>query len=310
MSPTAPPPPAKATQQVVSETVAAGGPEVDREARTVRGIALSGLESRNGYTYRAEALSGAASLYEGRPVFLDHAADPNRPQSRSTRDLVGTLAGVRFDAEAGVLRGDVRVLDTESGRTFLALCEAGPENTHVGMSHVVLARRSEDGREVVAIERVVSVDAVAFPATTRSLSESSETGAPELRVVTGEDDQPGEPNSETERLLEQIGEMARERVALRERLAEAERRLEETRVRRRRDEMLLESGLPDVALTPPFRRAVREATDESQAAALIRDRRTVVEAGRGRWPHQRPRSEEPAGVASGDGRFVAAVRGR
>ena len=46
---------------------------VDRGARVVRNIALTGLRSRNGYRYSREALSGAVSLYENKPVFLDHS---------------------------------------------------------------------------------------------------------------------------------------------------------------------------------------------------------------------------------------------
>ena len=285
-------------ERLTSEAVAASPRRVDAEGRLVRGLALAGLVSRNGYAYRADALRLAAPLYEGRPVFLDHAADPSRPQSRSARDLVGTLSGVRFDDDADVLRGDVRVLDTESGRTFLALCEGGEEG--VGMSHVVLARRSDDGREVVSVERVVSVDAVAFPATTQSLSESDGAPLPERS-----NDAPNEADD----LREQVGRLAAERDDLVRRLAEAETSLRAADVRRRRETLLSESGLPRAAMTAPFRRAVLEAASESQADALVRDRVAIVEAGRGRWPGPAC-SEGPSDLMPGrDARFVRAVRG-
>ena len=287
--------PAPAPERLTSEALAPAAAAVDADARLVRGVALAGPDSRNGYRYRPDALAAAAPLYEGRPVFLDHAADPTRPQSRSARDLVGTLSGVRFDADAERLRGDVRVLDTDSGRTFLGLCEAGQG---VGMSHVVLARRSDDGREVLSIERVVSVDAVAFPATTQSLSEQAdETGAPD--PLEGED--------ETDRLLATVDRLAKERDRLAARLSEAEADLARATARERREAMLSESGLPPAALTPPFRRAVHEAVADSQAEALVRDRLAIVEAGRGRWPG-RPQSDPPSAPAP-DARFVAAVRG-
>jgi hypothetical protein len=142
--------------------------EVDLTTRVVRNIALTGRKSRNGYEYTPEALRGAISLYEHKPVFLDHAVRSNRPFDRSTRDLVGSIVEPRF--EQGRIRGNIKVLDTEAGRTFLALTEA--DEIPVGMSHVVLARRSADRKQVESIEEVVSVDAVIYPATTASFRES------------------------------------------------------------------------------------------------------------------------------------------
>jgi hypothetical protein len=146
------------------------GMSVERDERLVRNVALAGLESRNGYRYSDAALREAARLYEHKPVFLDHAADTSRPQERSTRDLVGSVVHPRY--EEGRIRGDIRVLDTESGRTFLALVE--DDTPGVGMSHVVLAERSADGATVERIRDVVSVDAVVGPATTRTFRESRE----------------------------------------------------------------------------------------------------------------------------------------
>ena len=63
-----------------------------------------------------------------------------------------------------------QVLDTESGRTFLALIES--DTPGVGMSHVVMAERSRDGETVERIHDVISVDAVVNPATTTTFHES------------------------------------------------------------------------------------------------------------------------------------------
>ncbi len=140
---------------------------VDREGRVVRNVALAGRHSRNGYSYTDQALQEAVGLYEGRPVFLDHAASGTRPLERSARDLVGSITNARYAGER--IRGDIEVLDTESGRTFLALAEGNA--AAVGMSHVVLAVRGDDKRTVERIEEVISVDAVVFPATTVTLRE-------------------------------------------------------------------------------------------------------------------------------------------
>lgn len=142
---------------------------VEQSTRTIRNVALAGPESKNGYRYSESALKDAASLYENVPVFLDHPASVHRPRDRSARDLAGSVTNARY--EAGRLRGDLKTLDTEAGRTLLALAEAaGPG---IGMSHVVLAERSRDGATVERIVEVVSVDAVAFPATTSTFREST-----------------------------------------------------------------------------------------------------------------------------------------
>jgi hypothetical protein len=158
------------------------GPDlrVDFATRVVTDVVLSGPVSRNGHRYTAEALAAAAPLYDRKPVFLDHAPNLTRPFERSMRDLVGTVLQPRFEAER--VRGDIQVLDTEAGRTFLALIDSG--NPAVGMSHVVLAQRGRDPQIVERIHDVVSVDAVVFPATTHGLRESAELRDLEQRCVT------------------------------------------------------------------------------------------------------------------------------
>ncbi|WP_437185583.1 hypothetical protein SH668x_002694 [Planctomicrobium sp. SH668] len=155
---------------------------VDQTRRLVENIAIAGQSSRNGYAYAEDALEQAVALYDGKPVFLDHAVSRQRPLERSTRDLVGSVVNPRF--ENGRIRGDIQVLDTESGRTFLRLVEA--EVPGVGMSHVVLAERSQDGTQVVRIAQVYSVDAVINPATTTTFSESISPG--EVDAVRNERD--------------------------------------------------------------------------------------------------------------------------
>jgi len=148
--------------------------QIDASSRLVQNIVLCGAVSRNGHRYTTEALQAAVSLYNHKPVFLDHAANTAKPYERSTRDLVGSVQNARYHAEQIV--GDIQVLDTEAGRTFLALLAA--ENSPVGMSHVVLAQRELQTQRVEKIHDVVSVDAVVFPASTRGWRESTEAPLP------------------------------------------------------------------------------------------------------------------------------------
>ena len=147
---------------------------IDAANRLVRHVALTGVNSRNGYRYSEQALRQAIPLYENKPVFLDHAANFSRPYDRSTRDLAGSIVAPRY--QDGRIRADIQLLDTEAGRTFLALAEAN--RPAVGMSHVVLAHRSSDKSIVESIHDVVSVDAVVFPATTSTFREQTDGQPP------------------------------------------------------------------------------------------------------------------------------------
>lgn len=136
----------------------------DRTQNLVRNVVLLGVESRNGYRYAREAMQQAAPLYEGRPVFIDHAE--TQPTQRKLRNYAGQVVQPRFENDR--LRGDLRLLGPNAS-WLLELIEAAPRD--IGMSHVVLARRAGKGETVEHIDRVLSVDIVAFPATTHSFRE-------------------------------------------------------------------------------------------------------------------------------------------
>jgi hypothetical protein len=303
---------------------------IDRRARVLRNIALTGRESKNGYRYSEEALKNAARLYEHKPVFLDHADRPSGTANRSTRDLVGSIVNSRF--EDGRIRSDVRVLDTESGRTFLALAA---ENTPgVGMSHVVLAHRSADGQTVEKIDDVLSVDVVIRPATTTTIRESEPTrlavSQREVSTETPEADREAVLLERLSRLSEQMESLwlkladvsgpsgpggpatttaqegnGRGREALSSPVAShADDSPPETTI----EELLLESRLPEFALSGLFRELLMQADSDASRRALIADRRLLLEqAGRGR-----ARSVERVRDARESARaiFVASIRGR
>jgi hypothetical protein len=140
--------------------------QVDRDGKLVRNVALLGPESRNGYRYTLEAMQEAAPLYDGRPLFVDHA--DSGPTQRKLRDYAGQVVQPRLENHR--IRGDLKLLGPNAD-WLLQLMEASPRD--IGMSHVVLARRNPEGDEVRQIERVLSVDIVAFPATTQSFQEAT-----------------------------------------------------------------------------------------------------------------------------------------
>lgn len=148
----------------------------ERSQRVVRNVVLLGSTSRNGYRYSPAAMQAALPLYENRPIFLDHADELTSPTRRKLRDFAGQVLTPRYEGEK--LRGDLRLLGPHADWLF-DLIEAAPQD--IGMSHVVLGRRGAQSELVEHIERVVSVDIVAFPATTRSFQESTgEDGVAQL----------------------------------------------------------------------------------------------------------------------------------
>lgn len=262
---------------------------VEREQRLVRNVALAGRESRNGYVYAESALRDAVGLYERKPVFLDHAPDRGRPQERSTRDLVGSVVNVRY--EEGRIRGDIRVLETESGQTFLSLVES--DTPGVGMSHVVLAERAADGLTVERIRDVISVDAVVGPATTRTFRESTDREEESALTRT-------ELLDEIATLQARRDELMREVETLTERSGARGSDLD---VRR----MLQESGLPEFACGEVFERQLADV-DERTRRDLIAERRELLREAAAAGP----RSVERRGESAADDRqvFLAAIRRR
>jgi hypothetical protein len=254
------------------------GVTCDVAERVVRNVALVGPDSRNGYRYSEAALAAGVSLYEGKPVFLDHARNVSRPHDRSARDLVGTVVNARF--EEGRIRGDIAVLATEAGQTFLALAES--RSKACGMSHVVVVERGAEG-VVTALVEVVSVDAVAFPATNATFAE--QTGR-----TTGTDE------SSWETAWEQLSQ-ERDRLAARVESLEREVTLEAVWAR---EGVSLEGH-------DEFRRLAGEVREAGLRERLVRERASWVRRRKPVGPVSRGRGE--AGV-SVERRLVEAIKGK
>jgi hypothetical protein len=282
---------------------------IDSQARLVCNVALTGPDSKNGYRYSESALRDAAPLYDQKPVFLDHAPDRLKPRDRSTRDLVGNIINPRY--EDGRIRGDIRVLDTESGRTFLAL--ANTNLPGVGMSHVVLAQRSTDGTTVETIRDVVCVDAVINPATTQTFRENhSDTSSPTLPPEVG----PGvraphlqpEPTAESLSLNPQLSTLNQELLELREQVAALQSRALIAERQLNIQKLLAEAQLPPSALTPVFKQLLEQAPTTEARRELLRDRQALCEQHRPRTPLSYERPASKAHTPATD--FIAAIKSR
>lgn len=137
--------------------------------RVIRNVLLCGNKSRNGYLIPESAFSKGALLYEGKPVFIDHA---DNPVNRGVRDLAGYVTNARM--ENGKPRGDIECEETDSGELLLRLAKRPRKG--LGMSHVAQYKFNKGRTQVETVEDVLSVDVVVSPATTNTFTEHANGG--------------------------------------------------------------------------------------------------------------------------------------
>jgi hypothetical protein len=147
---------------------------VDRERGIIAGVKLLGTVSRKGREYPPAVMAKALPLYEGMRVNVDHV-DPG--QRRSLRDRIGLVRNVTLREDG--LYGDFHFNPKHPLAEQIAWdAENAPQN--LGFSHDTRGQSKNVGGRVVveSIDRVLSVDLVANPATTAGLFESSDSDTP------------------------------------------------------------------------------------------------------------------------------------
>lgn len=151
---------------------------VDREKGIIYGVRILGRKSDGNHLgYPREVTQRAIPLYEGIKVNCDHPPRDHNKQviqtDRSVFDRFGKLLNVRDEPEG--LTGDLHFLTSHPMAP--AVCEAAEKMPDIfGLSHNANVRESLDSGQVIAINRVRSVDLVADPGTTRGIFESSTGG--------------------------------------------------------------------------------------------------------------------------------------
>jgi hypothetical protein len=160
----------KPTESVLQEIVDNRGIslKIDREAGVIHGVKVLGVTSKNGREYPKKVIQKAATLYEGKAVNVDHIDPKSR---RSYRDRIGAIKDVQLHEDG--LYGDFHFNPKhELAEQLIWDAEHAPEN--VGFSHDARGpSKRQNGKEVVeSIDKVLSVDLVANPATTNGLFES------------------------------------------------------------------------------------------------------------------------------------------
>jgi hypothetical protein len=156
------------------ESVSLDERKIDRKAGVIYGARILNAESRNGRVYTREAMEGAISKYDRKPVCFDHPSMDKRTQPRSVRESWGEIRNPRVRSFGGqpCIVGDVHYTKTHAATE--SLLERIERKFAVGLSHNtdVVERVGSDGRRVVErIAEVYGVDIVSRPATTNSVFE-------------------------------------------------------------------------------------------------------------------------------------------
>lgn len=267
---------------------------IDPTAAVIRGVKILGLRSRNGRVYSEAALRRAVPLYEGAKVNVNH---PRREGDapRDYQERLGVVRSVAFRAGSG-LYGDLHYNPKHPVAEQLVWdAQHQPEN--VGLSHNVIAQTRREGEQlfVEAVERVISVDLVADPATTAGLFEGQPEPSEatpqrawlaELDVATLRRERPdlvaalsGSTGDDSHAALQsQRQKLTAEIARLEEQRTSLERRL---RVR----QLLRQHGLPDpetavgrerLVVSDAFLEHLLALGDEQAVVRLIEERAAVA----------------------------------
>ena len=259
---------------------------VDEQAGVIRGVKILGLESRNGRTYSADALTGARHLYDGAKVNVNHPqGDPLSP--RDYRDRIGVIRGVEVREGEGLF-GSL-YFNPKHALAEQLVWDAQRASENVGFSHNVRARVANKPGGVIVEEilQVQSVDLVADPATTRGLFEHADPNA-----------LPAETMREIEeRIAARISEQhERELASIQAELDVYKAREAIEQKRSLVKKLLAEFKLPDpdngdatskAVVSEQFVSELMAADDEREMRGLVRDRAQLVRSlgitsGRGR----------------------------
>lgn len=158
--------------------------QIEDASGIIRNVLLCGNRSANGYEIPAKAFGDSANvsrLYNEKPVFTDHPAmesgnRPRDPRDRKVSDIAGVVKNARL--ENGRPRGDIHTADAPAGATLRMLAKT--RMIGVGLSHVARHVYNSTKTIVESIAEVLSVDVVAYPATTRTFFEHQRSGDPAI----------------------------------------------------------------------------------------------------------------------------------
>ena len=155
--------------------------QVDEATGVIRNVPLCGNVSKNGYDIPPSAFGSDAkvqALYEGKPVCLNHRQ--GAAKQRDLEELAAYARNTRF--VNGRPWGDLHTEGCPKGAILLGLAKGKVPN--VGLSHSAIYRFNKGRTSVESVETVFTVDAVLYPATTKSFTEQDSGGDKQMSVET------------------------------------------------------------------------------------------------------------------------------
>lgn len=271
------------------------------DGQVLENCLLCGKKSLNGYDLEGSFGDSAkvTQLYEGVPVFLDH--DAQGRIGRSVKDMAGIIQNARL--ENGVPRGDISPMSTEAGKQLKELFAFSQKRggvRNLGCSHVAEYKfTGPDRKRVESVNRVYSVDVVAYPATTRTFTEGTRKQmadeavlSEEFKTVRTERDQAKADltkiQGEKDALSKQVKDLESETVKLKSDLEEAQKKVDDFQAKEALAERAesIQKGLKAAGLNPEDKAVCSEAflknlmsqTDEKVRQEMISDRASLVKA--------------------------------
>ncbi len=165
---------ATATEQSLQEFTNSQGLTLGVREGVIEGVKVLGTVSKNKRRYPDETILKGAPLYESAKVNVDHPIG-SPLKSRSYTERLGELKNIQIRHDG--LYADLHYNPKHAVAEQL-VWDAKNAPGNLGLSHNVLANtRFTNGETIVEeITRVVSVDLVADPATTRGLFEHNQEG--------------------------------------------------------------------------------------------------------------------------------------
>lgn len=169
-----------------------------RDATEVRHYWVTAISAGmgNGLEYSEDVLAQSVALFEGATVFVDHAQMEELSSvtgGRSLRRVLGVLEQCQWSASVRGVQAVLRVYPGPDAAWFCAMVDqyladraAGRSVPRVGLSAVIDVQ--VHGKQVLSIERVLSVDAVFDPARggefVRAMNQQEEEGTTDYADCT------------------------------------------------------------------------------------------------------------------------------
>ena len=150
------------------------GLTVDEANHVIKGVKIVGCHGKNfGRQYPQRVLEARKSLYEGKPVNINHLKPDEK--TRNADDRFGWIQNVHTVPGKEGLFGDLKYNPKhERAEKYLFWAKNNPRMIGLSPDHAIEEYPAEGGgREVRDISHVYAVDIVADPSTTDSLTEAA-----------------------------------------------------------------------------------------------------------------------------------------